>query len=306
MHKAPRPDLVWKDQFWVDSSFSEVVPPHPKESREKFYAFVIRAFKRLMKFQRLQLIVEGADKIPASGGAVLACNHTGYFDFVYCGISAYTRGHRLVRYMAKKEIFDVRGVNKLMNAMGHIPVDRAAGSAALDEAITAAKSGKLLGIFPEGTISRSFEVAKELRTGAVRIAQGADVPLIPVVMWGSQRVWSKGVPKNLGRSGTPIWIRVCDPIDITGDLDAATAQLREVLQSEVEKLRAEYEDAFGPFEGGEPWRPKSLGGGAPSLEEAEEIAAAERQARLEKKAAADAQREAKSSRVQSWWRKLKK
>lgn len=308
MQKAPQPGYELREQFWVEEHLPKT-PPHPQEASEKFYGGIVRVARAMMRWQRLQVVVEGAENLPPQGGAVLAINHTGFFDFVYAGVSAQVRGRRLVRFMAKKEIFDVPGVGAIMRAMGHIPVDRTAGTAALNAAIEEVRAGKLLGIFPEGTISRSFEVASQLRTGAVRIAQGADVPLIPVAIWGSQRVWTKDIPRNIGRSGTPIWIRVGQPIDpasLCEDPVVATAHLRQVLHQNVATVRAEYDDAFGPFPPGERWIPESMGGAAPSPAEAEARAAAEREQRLQKKAERLEKQQAKAARKKSWWTKLKR
>lgn len=300
--------LELRENFWVPADLPHYAD-HPQEAGERFYGFAIRAFRRLMRLQRLELVVEGVEKVPATGGAVLAINHTGYLDFVYAGIVAHLRGHRLVRFMAKQEIFQVRGIGRVMNAMGHIPVDRAAGAGALDTAVREVSQGKLLGIFPEGTISRSLEVARELRTGAVRIAHDAEVPLIPVAIWGSQRIWSKEKPRNLGRSYIPVWVRAGAPLTTTGDPVADTAALRTALADLVAELRDEYEQTYGPFPGGEPWRPAAVGGSAPTLDEAEERAAQERAARQAKKQeqlAKDAAQAEKGKPKKAWWAKLKR
>ena len=84
-----------------------------------------------------------------------------------------------------------------MRGMHHIPVDRGAGASSFRAAVQALKAGEIVGVFPEATISRAFEL-KDFKSGAVRMAQAADVPLIPMAIWGSQRVWTKGHPKRLG------------------------------------------------------------------------------------------------------------
>ena len=133
-------------------------------------------------------------------------------DFTYAGLAAQP-AKRLVRFMAKKEVFDHRISGPLMRGMHHIPVDREAGSASFREALTALKNGEIVGVFPEATISRSFEL-KEFKAGAVRMAAAARVPLLPAVIWGSQRVWTKDHPKQLGRTKTPITVRVGEPITV--------------------------------------------------------------------------------------------
>ena len=98
---------------------------------------------------------------------------------------------RLVRFMAKKAVFDHKISGPLMRGMHHIPVDRKAGAGAYDEALAALRAGEVVGVFPEATISQSFEV-KQLKTGAARMALAAGVPIVPVTIWGTQRLWTKG------------------------------------------------------------------------------------------------------------------
>ena len=105
--------------------------------------------------------------------------------------------------MAKEQVFHHRVSGPLMRGMHHIPVDRGAGASSFRAAVQALKAGEIVGVFPEATISRAFEL-KDFKSGAVRMAQAADVPLIPMAIWGSQRVWTKGHPKRLGRTNTPI------------------------------------------------------------------------------------------------------
>ncbi|WP_080791861.1 lysophospholipid acyltransferase family protein [Corynebacterium pacaense] len=269
--------------FWVDESTSKV-PPHPTESKELLYnRIIINAIRGVLKAQGLRIYIHGAENIPAEGGALLAINHTGYYDFILGGVPALLRGKRLVRFMAKKEIFDTPVVGALMRGMHHASVDRAHGAGSLDDAINRLRNGQLVGIFPEATVSRSFEI-KGLKTGAVRIAAAAEVPLIPLIIWGGQRIITKDIERNLGRSRTPIIISVGKPVDPTGEPEAATARLHEAMVTLLDAVRSEYEREFGPFAGGEPWRPASLGGGAPDLERAGLLEIAERERRQAKKA----------------------
>ena len=219
--------------------------------------------------QGLQIHASGVERIPDTGGAVMVYNHTGYMDFVFGGFLPREK-KRLVRYMTKSSIFDKPGVKQLMLIMRHIPVDRIDGSASVDKAIETARAGELVGIFPEGTISRSFEI-RRMRTGAVRIAHAAGVPIIPTVIFGSQRLWTKGHKKNLGRTNTPIFIKALEPFYPSGDPEADTAELRHRLQEGVEGLWKDYEVEYGPMPKGEYWVPARLGGGAPTLEEAQRL-----------------------------------
>ena len=217
--------------------------------------------------QGLKMRLSGEENIPDKGGAVIVCNHTGYMDFLFGAFLAY-RKRRLVRYLAKASIFQAPVAGQLFQVMGHVPVDRIDGGASIVKGIELAKSGELVGVFAEGTISRSFEI-RSMRNGAARIAHGAGVPIIPQVIFGSQRIWTKGQKKHLGRTKTPVLIKALEPYYTTGDFDADIAEVRRRMQEALEGLWAEYETEFGPMPAGEFWVPARKGGGAPTLEEAE-------------------------------------
>ncbi|AZA08309.1 lysophospholipid acyltransferase family protein [Corynebacterium pseudopelargi] len=233
-----------KEGFRVEAGL-EPAPKHAEANELVYSRLIIPAIKGVMKAQGLQITIQGAEHIPADGPGLIACNHTSYMDFIYAGIPARLRAKRLVRFMTKREIFEVKGVGMLMRAMKHIRVDRAAGAASLEEAVRRLESGQLVGIFPEGTISRDFELG-QLKSGAVRIAQAADAPLIPMAMWGAQQLWTKGHKKKMGRHRFPIWMKVGEPIDASGDVDAATQRLRDAMETLLAEVRHDYEQAFGP------------------------------------------------------------
>ena len=246
--------------------------PHDEGKEMPYGRIIIRAAIAWMRVvQRLDVEVIGAENIPAKGGAMLAVNHTGYWDFVYGGVPAWVQAKRLVRFMAKKEIFDVKGVGALMRSMKHIPVDRADGQASANEAVERLRKGQLVGIFPEATISRSFEI-KEFRQGAARIVQEADpngsIPLIPMTLWGSQRIWTKGRKPNWFPKQARLVIVVGKPVEVTEDAAATTDRLHEAMVEQLDRTRQVYVDRFGPMPEGEYWVPAKLGGSAPSLEEA--------------------------------------
>ena len=184
------------------------------------YPPVIGAIKLFWKYLGLKFDFEGVEHIPREGGAVLSINHIGYFDFALAGTAALP-ANRYVRFMAKKEIFDNKLAGPLMRGMHHICVDRSSGTASFVAALRALRSGEIVGIFPEGTISVSFEI-KELKTGAVRLAMGAGVPVIPTIVWGSQRIWTKKVKRNLRRNKFPITVAFGAPLyfDKQSDVDA--------------------------------------------------------------------------------------
>lgn len=242
---------------------------------EPFYRSIIGLARTVFFAQGLKFDVRGAERIPAAGGAVIAINHTGYMDFTYAGLPARTP-KRYIRFMAKKEVFDSGVSGPIMRAMRHIPVDRSAGADSYRAALDYLRRGELVGVYPEATISRSFEI-KGFKSGAARMAIEAGVPIVPMVIWGAQRVWTKGYPKRLGRTNTPIRIQVGQPIQppsAQGDITAAATELTERLRATMREMLAQLQEGY-QHEPGAYWVPTRLGGGAPTLEEADAMDAAE-------------------------------
>lgn len=224
------------------------------------YPPVIVAFKAFWKYLGLRFDFTGEENVPREGGAILAINHIGYLDFALTGTAALPAG-RYVRFMAKKEIFQNKVAGPLMRGMHHISVDRGNGSASFVAALRALRAGEIIGIFPEGTISVSFEI-KELKSGAVRLAMGAGVPVIPTIVWGSQRIWTKKVKRNLRRGNIPITVAFGEPLyfDKQSDVEAGEKLLREKMLTMLYQVQADYPDSHV----GERWAPVRLGGTAPA------------------------------------------
>ena len=244
---------------------------------ELVYSSIITMAKVGMRVLGQPIDITGLEHLPRTGGALLACNHIGYVDFIYGGVAPERIGRR-VRFMAKRELFDHKVSGPIMRACRHIEVDRADGEASATQAREFLAQGELVGIFPEATISRAMEI-KDLKTGAVRIAARTGVPLIPVVLWGTQRLMTKDHPRDFSR-GTAISIRVGAPLPITGDDPVGgTALLRASLQD----LLAESIAAYPQQEAGAWWLPASRGGSAPTPERALELDLEEKAARAARK-----------------------
>lgn len=233
---------------------------------EPLYRSIVWGFKSIFRGLGMRLIVTGEENIPREGGAVLAINHTSYLDFALAGIPADMRGKRLVRFMAKDSVFKHAVGGPLMRGMHHIPVDRDSGSDAFRRAVGALKDGELVGVFPEATMSRSLEI-KEIKNGAVRMARAAGVPLIPMIVFGGQRVISYGV-KNFSR-GAAVCISVGAPLEMVPGQkpDELTDALRTRMQELLEETLERYPDPGM----GEPWMLARKGGSAPTYEEAARI-----------------------------------
>jgi 1-acyl-sn-glycerol-3-phosphate acyltransferase len=235
---------------------------------ELVYPPVILGCKTLFRVLDMKLELQGTNHIPATGGAVLACTHVSYLDFIFCGLASLP-AKRKTRFMAKQQIFANKIAGPLMRGMRHIPVDRAAGQASYQEAVTRLQAGEVVGVFPEATISRSFTV-KPIKSGAVRMAAEAGVPVIPVTVWGSQRLWTKGRPKNLTQRHVPILIRAGEPFQprIDDDQEVLTADLRARMSALLDEAQRDYP---GGQEAGAWWLPAHLGGSAPTPEEAAKL-----------------------------------
>jgi 1-acyl-sn-glycerol-3-phosphate acyltransferase len=163
--------------------------------------------------------------------------------------------------MAKKEVFDNKLAGPLMRGMHHICVDRSSGSASFVAALRALRAGEIVGIFPEGTISVSFEI-KELKSGAVRLAMAAGVPVIPTIVWGSQRIWTKKVKRNLRREKFPVTVAFGEPLyfDKQSNVEASESVLRETMIEMLHEVQNKYPDSHQ----GQRWAPLRLGGSAPA------------------------------------------
>jgi len=224
------------------------------------YPPVVVAIKLFWKYLGLRFDFKGVHHIPRDGGAILSINHVGYLDFALTGTAALPTG-RYVRFMAKKEVFDNKLAGPLMRGMHHICVDRSSGSASFVAALRALRSGEIVGIFPEGTISVSFEI-KELKSGAVRLAMAAGVPVIPTIVWGSQRIWTKKVKRNLSREKFPITVAFGEPLyfDKQSNVEASESVLRETMIAMLHEVQDKYPDSHQ----GQRWAPLRLGGSAPA------------------------------------------
>ncbi len=254
--------------------------------RDITYPPVIVTAKLAFKVLGLRFAMHGTENVPRSGGALLALNHISYVDFVLGGFAAQP-SNRLVRFMAKRELFDHRWTGPLMRSLHHVSVDRADGLASYDEGVRLLQAGEVVGIFPEATISRSFEL-KEFKTGAARMAAAAGVPLVPTVLWGTQRLKTKGHPQDFSR-GKTIAIGVGEPLHPSGanptaDTEELKSRMAELLDRTIRAYPAE-EQPPGCW-----WLPASYGGTAPTMEEAAELDAQEKRERARARAAKRAAR----------------
>jgi 1-acyl-sn-glycerol-3-phosphate acyltransferase len=254
--------------------------------RDLTYPPIIATCKVLFRGLGLRFQLAGTENVPRTGGALVAFNHVSNLDFIFGGYAAQPSG-RLIRFMAKRETFDHPISGPLMRSMHHISVDRAEGAGSMMKAIDYLRRGEVVGIFPEATISRSFEI-KELKSGATRIAAEAGVPLVPAVLWGTQRMMTKDHPRDFSRNKT-ISVHVGTPLHPTGeDPVADTEALHGALAALLDESVAAYPSEEQPP--GSWWLPARFGGSAPTLAAAADLDRDELRRRAEQRAAKRAHR----------------
>ena len=190
--------------------------------------------------------VEGVDHIPAEGPAILCANHRSYFDVSAVAYAVAKRG-RPVRFLGKKEVFDAPIVGDLARAMGGIRVERGSGrDDPLQAALTALQAGEMVVIMPQGTIPRGrafFDPVLKGRWGAARLAALSGAPVIPMGLWGTERVWPRRAkvpavwnitdpPHVSVRVGAPVAL---DLVDADQDTEAIMAAIVDLLPPEARR-----------------------------------------------------------------------
>ena len=132
----------------------------------------------------------GGENIPETGGCVLAVNHISHLDPLTCAHFVYGYG-RIVRFLAKAELFDIPVLGRIVRSAKQIPVYRLTTDASLSftAAVAAVEDGECVIVYPEGTITRQPELWPMTgKTGAARIALASGEPVIPVAQWGAHRI----------------------------------------------------------------------------------------------------------------------
>lgn len=189
------------------------------------------------------------ERIPATGGCVLAMNHISHVDPLTAAHIVWDHG-RLPRYLAKSGLWGNRLLGRLLTAAGQIPVEREGrGAAAYAAAVDAVRAGECVVVYPEGTITRDPGMWPMTgKSGAARIALETGCPVLPVGQWGAQRVLPpySSRPHLLPRS--PITMSVGEPVDLD-DLRAepitaevvheAADRILAAITAQLEEIRGE-------------------------------------------------------------------
>ena len=198
---------------------------------------------RPIAFPYARFDIGGTEHLPTEGPAILVGNHRSYFDTAAIAVTVARHG-RPVRALGKKEVFDAPLIGALATAMGGIRVERGTGSdEPLAAAIAALAAGEVVALMPQGTIPRGeafFETELHGRWGAARLAAATGAPVIPIGLWGTERVWprSSRLPNILNITDPPeVRVRVGPPVKLAGkNLDADT---KRILKAIVKLLPAE-------------------------------------------------------------------
>jgi 1-acyl-sn-glycerol-3-phosphate acyltransferase len=229
---------------------------------EATYTATIAAGRLALGALGLRIDLRGDEQVPTSGPVLLASNHVSFLDFVLVGLAA-RRSRRYVRFLTRYDVWRNPLVGRAMTAMGHVPVDRAAPAGAYLHARALLRRGEAVGVFPEAGISLSWTV-RGLLPGAVALAAETGAPVVPVAIWGPQRVATALRRPDL-RRGRPVSISVGAPYAVAPDADR-TAELHRLggrLQRMLDELQERREHQPPPGE--QPWwHPAHLGGGAPT------------------------------------------
>ena len=179
--------MRWPIEFW------DRPPGVPKIAGIEPYD-VLRLVIRPEAFPYVKFDISGVDRIPESGPVLLAANHRSYFDVIPLAIVAGRLG-RPVRFLAKRELFQAPVAGQIVRAIGGIPVDRGSGSdRPLREATRALEAGEAVIILPQGTIPRGplfFDPELHGKTGTARLAMATGAPVVPIGLWGTEKVWPR-------------------------------------------------------------------------------------------------------------------
>lgn len=188
---------------------------------------------------------QGGERIPREGGALLVFNHVSHADPAMDAVFVHRHG-RVPRFLAKASVMQSPIFGRMATGAGSIPVYRGTSSAgeALREAHQALRDGKLVVIYPEGTITKDPQGwPKNSYTGVARLALVNDVPVIPVARWGSQHLFDFYHKKFRPLPRKTITYQVGEPIDLSayreaGPTPAVLREVTEVIMHEVTGLLA--------------------------------------------------------------------
>lgn len=169
----------------------------------------------------LNLIIKkdwrGIEKLPMSGAAIVVCNHLSYVDPLTFTHFLYNNG-RAPRYLGKESVFRVPIIGTVIKGAGQIPVSRESKDAVkgLEHAIAVLKAGHLLGVYPEGTLTRDENLwPMRAKTGVARLALITGAPVYPCASWGPEKVLPPYSKKLRLFPRTKVSVLMGDPVDLS-------------------------------------------------------------------------------------------
>jgi 1-acyl-sn-glycerol-3-phosphate acyltransferase len=190
--------------------------------------------------------LEGFERLPAEGPAILCPNHVSFLDSAFLMLQV----PRNISFVGKAEYMDSWKTKYFFPMMGMIPIDRSGGEksqAALDTAESVLRRGELFGIFPEGTRSRDGFLYKG-RTGAARLAVKVGCPIFPVGVVGTREIQPPDA--KLPRLRLDCSIKIGRPINVArylgrGEEHMALRQITDELMYEIRELTGqEYRNVY--------------------------------------------------------------
>ena len=198
---------------------------------------------------------EGLEHVPRSGGALMVANHVSHLDPIFSGLVVH-KARRVPRFFAKHSLWRTPVLGWALAGSGQIPVYRETADAqqSLRDGTRALQGGRVVVIYPEGTITRDpLGWPMQSRTGVARLALSAEVPVVPFVHWGTREVLDKYNRKFRPLPRKPITVRCGEPIDLSAysDRPVDATLLREVtdlIMTRVRDLLAEVRGEPAPVE----------------------------------------------------------
>lgn len=255
---------------------------------ESVFRLIVRTGQALIAALRMRVRVDGLEHLPPATeqgarpagraprfrpvvpatGAVVAITHSSLLDFVFAQWAIFPRERAHLRFLIARKWSGSSFMQAINTWCGHIEVDRARGSDAYREAVAALRAGDWVAVFPEGARNRAVR-PHALRTGAMRMAAEAGVPVVPVSVFGGGRLLGGGgrfSVRRLWRAPVSVVIGEALAADPDQDPREATERLRESLDQGITRA---LEIFPASLPAGAPWVPADVGGGAPTVEEAE-------------------------------------
>jgi 1-acyl-sn-glycerol-3-phosphate acyltransferase len=203
----------------------------------RFAVVVIKPTMTIMTRRRWS----GMEHVPQTGGLIFAVNHVSHADPMVCAHFVYDAG-RWPQFLAKASLFEVPLFGRFLRWVRQIPVYRGTTDAvkSLEEAVAAVKRGDAMIIYPEGTTTREPDLwPMRGKTGVARLALATGAPVVPVVMWGPQRLYDSRTKKMRPVPRTPVTVAAGPPVDLSAwaGAEPTTQTLNEITDTIMLRLR---------------------------------------------------------------------